>query len=308
MRQSDRDAFVQLFELEVFLRRVLRWELRGRYGREWLLKLGDLTAVINERRARERELSPLDPKCSDLAFLGLPEVIQLMFVELWDQVFRGVFANRRNLRHSPLRDVVAIRNKVAHFRPLNSTDASLLRRISEVLDPVVAYYNKQLEASDFISGEPGTASELPRDEDLQSLIASLRGVDLDGVWAEFGALESFRARGLSLGLGLVDRHLYLEIYTQSAFRAEQLNAWALKRQHELTFVLVGNDSSFIRMFVPICLGQREVLRAMRALTNVALESQAEGPQQASLTKSDFDFGSIEWVIGEGHNASFGFAF
>lgn len=122
VRNKDRDAFTRVLVLELLFRRILRWELRGRFGRSWHTKLDKYSDEIETRRRRERLLGPIEPTSSDLAFLGLPEVVELVFGDLWGSLFRPVFDGNRHYKHAPLRDVVIVRNKVA---PVSSGEGSI---------------------------------------------------------------------------------------------------------------------------------------------------------------------------------------
>ncbi len=130
--ERDRGAFATLFAMETVLRAIVRWEVRGTGGSAWKgLIPQEVTEEAREREQQERELGVLDFVDGDIfKYLTLAELKDFFFGQLWERSFRGSWPAQEILR-AEFRKLIAVRNKVAHFRPLTSRDERVILRFSE---------------------------------------------------------------------------------------------------------------------------------------------------------------------------------
>src|SRR4051812_25659434 len=119
LRGADRDAYKKVLFFEILLRRIIRWEAREARGRQWLSALGDLQDSIEDRIQSEKRLRSYNSHSSELSYLSLSELLEIIFRVLWKECFQHVLSDRKHMRAKPCQGLNAVRNKVAHFRPID---------------------------------------------------------------------------------------------------------------------------------------------------------------------------------------------
>src|SRR5262245_35389234 len=82
---DDLHCFSLLFDIETFLRTIVRWELRGRNPKDWLGVMSqEMKDAVNARFKQEREIVYLDIRQSGwLSYLNLSELKDLILGPLW---------------------------------------------------------------------------------------------------------------------------------------------------------------------------------------------------------------------------------
>jgi len=308
LREADQGAYRKILYFEVLLRRLIRWEARGVHGRSWLLALDTLQSKIEERIQAERQLGAFNPDSSELSYLSLAELIEIVFSYLWRDCFQQVLNNKKNIRNDPCRALNAIRNKVAHFRPIAQNDARALGGIETLFDILTLYYQENLKASAYIPGDFEVPDGQLDSEEISRLTEFLEAHDQTSVWNEFQQLESVRGAGLSPGIGIVSHHVFYELYTRGRFRAHLLVDCLIKNRHEITFMNVGNTANYVRIFVPIKMGARDIRKMMRKITTAAVSSVDERPFCSLDVAREFDLGYLESLGADQTNLYFGFVF
>ena len=154
--ETECSSFSTLYNIENYLRLVLRWELSGQHGKIWTNKIPkEATEEAEKRKKQEKEIGYLDTiEGVLLSYLNLSELKDLILDLIWDYACKGK-------GHWPPKDVVrgefkkliAIRNKTTHFRPLTNRDVRVLKRFSEDLVDWSRHYRRQREYSDKLSKE-----------------------------------------------------------------------------------------------------------------------------------------------------------
>lgn len=305
LRLFDSKAYESVYSFEILLRKVLRWELRGCFGRNWLSQIGVCGTAIIDRIDREKKFGVYNPDHSDLAYLDLSELLDLVFDFLWTPIFSSIL-KRKHLQDPLRRQIVAIRNKVAHFRAVDQKDLSLLQAAGEFLDVLGVHYSN-LAASSYLSGEDPDSQFEGGEVDL--MIRELGMLGMSGIWDEYGVLEGVRAKGLSPGIGIVRHHLLFEIFTHDAYRPESILRFAKSQRFDISFINFGAQAEHVRMFVPFALGEKNICKLMRAFTNAALSAEiVENISKDYLDSSEFDMGYWEHVGGGGRYMHFGLVF
>ena len=309
LRPEDKRAYQLVFSHELLLRRILRWELRGGFGALWYAQLGSYAGEIETRMRSERSKGLLDPFVSELAYLDLSDLADIVCGLQWDGVFAKIFATTlpKHLMRQGFRDVVAVRNKVAHFRPVLSS-ASEDQFTKSFLEACQRHYQLRLAAAVHLSGDPSKSGDQFGTPELEALQILLAQQHLETVWEEYGKLEDIRASGLSPGLGVVDRHLFFEIYGDGSFSGSRIGDWASKEKHAVTFVTVGRYANYVRAFMPLKCRAKDIAKAMRGLASAARLGATTVWKKDNEVSDDFDFGAVEWLNGEAHNTLLGFVF
>lgn len=132
--QDDQNAFRILSEVERYLRLTLRWELRGRRPRDWAGLISQVTTAEAKRRAvEERGLRYLDAmKSSVLSYMTLSELRDTILGSAWALAFAQTWPPAELVK-SEFKKLIAVRNKVAHFRSVSERDLRVVRRFAEDL-------------------------------------------------------------------------------------------------------------------------------------------------------------------------------
>ena len=305
VRLFDSKAYENIYLFEILLRKVLRWELRGVFGRNWLSELGRFGTVIVDRIDREKRLGAYNADHSDLAYLDLSELLDLVFEKFWEPIFSAIL-KRKNLQVPLRRQIVAIRNKVAHFRAVDQKDLLLLQAGGDFNNVLDEYYSR-LAASAYLSGEDPEGQLGGGEVDL--LIRELAQRGMSEIWAEYGALEGVRAKGFLPGIGIVGHHLLFELFTTEAYTPESILEFAKAQRFDISFLNFGAQAEYVRIFVPFKLGEKAICKLMRAfIKSVSSANIVENIPTDYLDGSDFDMGYWEHVSGGGRHMHFGLVF
>lgn len=308
LRSTDQRAHEQVFTHEVFLRRILLWELRGAFGPKWYSQLGSHTTEIEDRIRIEKRQNIFDSQVSELAYLGLSDLADIVCRLQWDTIFGRVLRGTpKHLVKQELRSIVAMRNKVAHFRPVTSYEAEV-GFIQQLLGVFHRHYHGCMEAAVYLSGDPSKSDDQFNTPELRDLQAALTRNRLQEVWDEYGRLEHIRSDGLSPGIGIVDHHIFYEIFVDGSFASERIAAWAIREKHAVTFLTIGKYANYLRAFVPLKADPGQIVKVMKGLAAVAKLSATSTLRNEDEVSADFDFGTVEWLNGEGHNLLFSFVF
>ena len=90
-------SYSEIRKFELLLRRLVKWELSGYYGRMWLSKLDSHLDSITQVENYEKRLNIFDPKASELSYLTLGALLRIIFFDHWNSVFDKVFTSDRGL-------------------------------------------------------------------------------------------------------------------------------------------------------------------------------------------------------------------
>lgn len=260
--------YLSIGQIEITLRRALRFELMGTYGRKWLVSLGDNFDLIQER-LRNEALSSRRP-ISELSYLSLGELVHILFDQLWTAHFAKIFNQRRSFKSSLLRDLTPLRNKVAHFREISKQDVFNLASAAECIGLMSDYYSHPSRTSAYLPADPYWISDSIDSDGEQTLVKQLEELNLANLWDEYSAFESIKTVGLRTGVGLYAKHFFLELYSAdtSAF-TPALAHWYANHNDTVTFVRCGKK--IIRVFWTTSLTAVDLKKDIRSLLRTLLD-------------------------------------
>lgn len=141
-------AYNVLFRIENALRVFVYLVLKQEYGEQWDLRpvsFGSSTApnptirvLAKERLKISKQYGHLgDAIGSLLQTLTMHELLALILSEKDWQLFTGCFPLSRNLLESKIKEIMAVRNNLAHFRAVTPSDVDDISQIaSRVLSGV----------------------------------------------------------------------------------------------------------------------------------------------------------------------------
>jgi hypothetical protein len=245
-RQRESDGFRVLYDIEAYLRILVRWELRGIAGREWRGLL-DSAAVRNadSRRRQEQDDGLIDSLASGLlSYLHLSELKDVVLGPLWSRCFAPNWA-AQDVVKSEFKKLIAVRNKVAHFRPITEWDAKVVTRFAEDLARWTRPYRRLREV------ELRWDLWAPLEGDFAGRAKKL-GID--------GALQALKSRVLTPGgddtqIAFVGHHVACRIKKSGgAYSPQAVQALLESAESDVTLARVGDFGASIEVLVPIKVG------------------------------------------------------
>ena len=114
-----------------------------------------------------------------LSYLNLSELKDVVTETLWANVFKSKWPPQDIVR-SEFKKLLAVRNKVAHFRPVTDRDARVVSRFSEDFrDWTADYRNISQYASELLPSPDERGERLIRKHNLTGFCDSMRGIACD---------------------------------------------------------------------------------------------------------------------------------
>jgi len=253
----------EIRDFELMLRRLIRWEMTGKYGRLWLFKLGNQLDTISRIEAYEKRLNLYEPSTSELSYLSLTELLSIIFLDQWRGLFEDVFGNDKGLAKRIQYSIVPIRNKIAHFRPVRKADNDMLGLAHEVRSCLEQYYSAAEPVEDYLSSDPELLCEQIEPGIVEPIVKKFSGFGIAEVWQSYGMIEGIRALGVSLGLGIGANHFFIEMRWPRDPPIDVLNRWTLASRFCVTSVVISGN--LVRMFFPYRAEMKELRKSIRAI-------------------------------------------
>lgn len=299
MEEYTRDTFQRLSSFEILLRRVLRWELMSSEGRSWLLCLGDHFNEIELRIKREKNAGLYSKGSSELSYLTLSELIRIIFSELWFKKFSRVFSGDKGLSKLLINSVVPLRNKLAHFRPIDIFDLSNLKTIHIAESLLKKFYSNDSCMEFYLSSDPDWVDEMLDEDNINEIRICLSKYNLIGLLDEFWKIDSIRNNRYWPGIGLYKDHIFIELHYFEDSPALDIESWLDTNKHEVT--LITKTQSKLRFFWPIILGKQDIKKGIIGLQRMITHSSKNRLQD------NINFTSEYFVQQHLSNRSFGVA-
>jgi hypothetical protein len=197
--KTDFDGYATVAEFEICLRRVVRWELMSTFGRAWFSEVSH-SEIVEQRIAKERRHGFLRDGSSLLSYLSLGELQDIIFNDFWIKSFKNVFQGNKSLQKDLLNKILPVRNKLAHFRPINASEINNLQLTNDFFSILRNSYGKPELTEFYLSGESERANELMDEELILEAKNFLESYDLNEIWNAYLSIEWLRAYGVFPGL------------------------------------------------------------------------------------------------------------
>jgi hypothetical protein len=307
----DTDSFRIVFSIETFLRRMLRWETHGVFGKNWKDGVPDeVKTQIRIRQDREREVVVIDHyQHSPFSFLLTTELEAVICgAPLWEKVF-AKFLPPLGLVSAEFHRFVAIRNKVVHFRPLTSDDYQTLVNIRQNFLKWASRYRDLAREIAYVGGFLEDLDLANNPEDEERIQKQLAKRNLTQIWELFQSdLQDKSVEGISVGLGTVHHHLFFQFRIDGVLPGEKLLPLFDKWEDTLTFVNVGQLRDFMRLFIPFTEGQscQEIVNDVCRVIQGSVVSEQANPDERLL--EIFGVGRREGILSDGKPTLVGFIF
>jgi hypothetical protein len=283
LRRDDVVAFSLVYEIESYLRSLVKWEAASLYGKVWVGSVVSepIQQAIKQRRHQERSLNLFDsPSSSSLAFLNLSELLDLIVGEpLWSKAFSKRFPPRE-LLEGEFRKLTALRNKLAHFRRVSDRDVDLLRRFSSDLSYWTRPYERISSGRRLVFECGGTGVT---DSDAASFGALCGGLR-DGWGGAFGSCKVWA----------VGKHAVVDVGFDLPVNVATLLSVIDHVEPALTEVQVGSELQRAQFYLALASGDDTLCRIGGQLAGLSGANPMELPLGAGLAAA-LEVGSRDYL-------------
>ena len=278
---SDEDlgAYRRLYNLEAYLRHMVRWELVGLFGHEWFDKLGGIRTSALKTRKDEQELRIIDyDRRNALSYTVANDLQTTIDGVLWAQI--SGWMPPAEILFAELTVLRALRNKSAHLRRLTPRDLRSLDRIELTFVHCTANYREVRREA--VSITSASSREVPA-----SIRPALRA------WVQDANAPD--GRWTTLTMQLVGSYLRIDARLRvGAFHPEAVARAVDAAGTDAFFLCLDEPVGLISVYIPNCLERARATSLVNALRNMTTIGDAL--QEDSIEVEYFDFvfpGTVE---------------
>ncbi|AOE49515.1 hypothetical protein [Kangiella sediminilitoris] len=203
-REVESKYYKKLFDLEVYLRFIVIWELKGRWGMQWKSALSpSLLEQIEQKKGSEKSLGYIDYQTHGLlSYCSFSELRDLILGPLWDDCFSKWGA--KECITADFKRVIAVRNKLAHFRNITKKDLRNVHYFLEYLEDWSEEYGRLSKYETKFTLEEFCINPKYKD-DFKTFVKelNLQTVNLKDI--EFDMLASIKGTHFTLTIDLDER-------------------------------------------------------------------------------------------------------
>lgn len=261
------DAYQRLYNLESYLRLMLRWELVGKFAENWNTPIQGIIDDAKKRREQESSVRFVEAdKLSIFSYLMLSDISSAIILDTVWPLFRTHWPAKEILE-SEFRKLLAVRNKNAHFRLLTRRDIRTLNTLLEDISDFTEHYSKQRRS----------ATSAERDQIPAAFKESVgRWFDLteesDGDWA-------------SLGLSYLGSYLRIAAATRTGTLPADVVSKLVDIGVDCYFATLDIPSGRLVLYLPKAMGKPQVDRLISGIFSLeireALVEVESGPDESS---------------------------
>jgi hypothetical protein len=240
-REIDKQCFEILFTIENYLRTIVRWELRGNNPFDWKGSIPQETIEdARKRQEQESDIAYLDILESGvLSYLTLSELKDLILGPLWSTSFKLSWPPLDVVK-SEFKKLIAVRNKLAHFRTITTRDIKVATRFAEDLATWTEGYRNIRRYSSSIN----FGSSNPEGHFIKFKIESLFKY-----WATLNSKGTIKEHGILIS------KLGHHISIQSSVMAGSINSFVFldlldKSDHLISFCRIADTGETVVIYLP----------------------------------------------------------
>jgi len=267
---SNLDAYKRISDFEILLRRVLRWELMSEMGGGWLICLQRNFDEIESRIAHEKKSGIYSENSSELSYLTLQELLNIIFRDFWRHKFDEILNYDRGIFSLVIKQVVPLRNKVAHFRFVDILDRQNYKIIFEIEEILRKYYSSDRFTAFYLSSDPAWVDDSIDPENIDLIKSILHAKNVSSLWDEYSRFDGIRTYNIHPGFGLYYDNIFIELHVDSLSPALDLAGWF--KNNKFTVSIISVSQSKIRFFWPLSIGNHEIRRGFSALAKMISHS------------------------------------
>jgi hypothetical protein len=142
-RPNCQRAYGRLYNMEAYLRFMLRWELVGAFAENWKTHLADVMDEAEKRLEQERALRIIDAdELNIMSYMMLSDLKDVMFRDTVWPLFKQQWPPMDMLQ-TDFKLLIAVRNKNAHFRPVTPRDLRAIERVQTIISEMTEHYRRE---------------------------------------------------------------------------------------------------------------------------------------------------------------------
>lgn len=247
------DAYQRLYNLESYLRLMLRWELVGKFAENWNTPIEGILREAKQRRDQESSVRFVEAdSLSLLSYLMLSDISAVMLLEPVWPLFK-VNWPAHEIFESEFRKLIAVRNKNAHFRQLTARD---LRTLGTLLDDISDF-------TDHYSKLRRRAVDVGRDQVPETFKEAL------GRW--FAQAEHPDGAWAPLGLSYVGPYLRLSAATRTGALPFDVVSKLLASGVDCFFASLDAPSGRLVLYLPKKMGKPQIDKLICAILRLEIK-------------------------------------
>jgi hypothetical protein len=285
-READKAYYELLFNLESYLRFVVRWELRAHRPRDWRSLIGDeVLEGAQEKLTQEQGSRYFESYAMGfLAYCSLSELRDIILGPLWAISFSRSWG-AYELVSADFKKLIAIRNKIAHFRAISQRDISTINLFTELVSDWTRDYSRQARfAQNFVLDD----EVIEEDKKFKKLPFFL------GKWK---SLRSRNLDSLELCVKIVGSYMCLEIKTHvRRFDPESINELITRYQTEIVFLVYGRLGDSLQFYLPTALEEEALASSLEHVLGACKNLIDEASSQ--FVQKEFDRIAPEFVFSD----------
>lgn len=242
------DGYRIVYNVEVYLRHMLRWEIVAKGGKQWRTLLGETNAKASALQRKERDLRIIDAdERNVLSYILLTELKDAMVSDAVWPLFKGSWPPQ-DIFSSSFKIFNALRSKVAHFRKLTARDMRQIDTFNTLVMEMTAHYRVQRRATRVIPSDSAHETLKPSIDDWRDAITAG-----DDIWQD-------------LSLGAVHAYLIVELSIRSGTIAgDAISSLVDRAGTDAFFISIDDPRVRMRIYIPKSLKQEEAAKVIAAI-------------------------------------------
>lgn len=265
-------AYERLYNIESYLRHMLRWELVGKFAENWTQPIETRLKEAEERRQHEGNFKVIDADERNLmSYLMLTDIRDTMIEDAVWPLFKDDWPPLEHVK-TTFQLLIALRNKNAHYRAVTPRDLRTLDRIEENLIDFTARYGRDRRTIRSVE-----ANKVPAP--FKDPVANwAQSITTDGgVWD-------------SLNLGRVGPYLVVMARARKGSLPSDTIDRLLKVKADCFFAGFEAASGRLDMYLPMTIGPKQAERLIAAAQGLQTEHVEIDAELADETpRLDFVF-------------------
>jgi len=266
---EDKAHYELLFNLESYLRFMVRWELRASRPRDWKGLVDEKILVgALEKLEHEKGLGYFDSYAMGfLAYCTLSELRDIILGPLWHVAFSRTWG-AYELVSADFKKLIVIRNKIAHFRKLTKRDINTINLFTDFISDWTEKYQLQARMAERFSLEEESIESNKKLKKHPLLLK--KWLSLRGEQPEF----------LELSLIVVGSYFSLEIRTKiRRFDPSAISTLLSRNQAGIVFLTYGELGDSLQFYIPTALGDQDLVKCLESIVEACGQLTDEASSQ-----------------------------
>lgn len=250
----DQEYYKKLYDIESYLRFIVYWELRSKDPSGWKGILEEeLIKEIADRIEQEKSIGYIDHReFGFLCYLNLTELKDILLGALWEDCFKENWGSH-DLIAADFKKLIAIRNKVAHFRAVSKKDVKVIDDFSYYLNEWTNSYRDICRYATLYSQPDELSSDIRLNEKYSKSVNRI--------------IEISNSLGPGFIIHLKKYKKYISIILKvddNTFDPEYTKDFFKKNNKAVAFIAVSKLGDRLAIYIPDTVSDEAVLKIVNA--------------------------------------------